>query len=52
VLSINPLSAVAPGFLRKFFGVIGPSEVPATGATTAPRPVAPAEASNPASANR
>ncbi len=52
VLSINPLSAVAPGFLRKFFGVVGPSEVPATGATTTPRPAAPAEPSNPASANR
>ncbi|PSC05787.1 hypothetical protein SLNSH_07360 [Alsobacter soli] len=33
-VAINPLSAVAPGFLRKFFGVIGPSA--GTGSTPAP----------------
>ncbi|GGH22340.1 hypothetical protein GCM10007036_27290 [Alsobacter metallidurans] len=33
-VSINPLSAVAPGFLRKFFGVMGPGEV--TGSAPTP----------------
>ncbi len=28
VVAYNPLSAVAPGFLRKFFGVGGPAEAP------------------------
>jgi hypothetical protein len=31
-LTINPLSAVAPGFLRKFFGVIGPDATSSTSA--------------------
>ncbi|MCP8940282.1 DUF3971 domain-containing protein [Alsobacter sp. SYSU M60028] len=50
VLSINPLSAVAPGFLRKFFGVIGPGEVSATGAAT--NPAAPTGSANLPSAIR
>ncbi|WP_460450079.1 hypothetical protein [Alsobacter sp. SYSU BS001988] len=35
-VSINPLSAVAPGFLRKFFGVMGGSEVTGSGAPPPP----------------
>jgi hypothetical protein len=36
-LTVNPLSAVAPGFLRKLFGT-GPGGTDATGATLAPPP--------------
>jgi hypothetical protein len=32
-LSINPLSAVAPGILRKFFGVFSPDQTGSTGST-------------------
>lgn len=32
-LSINPLSAVAPGFLRKFFGVFSPEQTGSSGPT-------------------
>lgn len=36
-LTVNPLSAVAPGFLRKLFGA-GSGEMDATGATETPHP--------------
>ena len=36
-LTVNPLSAVAPGFLRKLFGA-GSAAMDATGATAMPPP--------------
>ena len=37
-VTVNPLSAVAPGFLRKFFGVWGSGDPPTTQAAPRPAP--------------
>lgn len=49
ILSFNPLSAIAPGFLRKLFGVIPPQQQPLRRARPAQRP---AQRSAPRSVSR